>query len=84
MKKTRRASYRPVSRRPKSARTGYYDVKRNQRDKILRNKWQNNKSVLFNLNNINLKEYEDELADDELLKQITPEKRYAYTPNPKP
>ncbi|CDJ51704.1 hypothetical protein, conserved [Eimeria brunetti] len=74
MKKTRKANYRPVSRRPKSSRGRFYDLKKNQKDSILKLKWNNNKTVLQNFENINLRDFENQLADDEALSKKNPEK----------
>lgn len=75
MKRTRKAARRAVSRRPKRARREYFDAKRNMRDPILREKWNNRKSPQANFANISIGEFEGQLADDEELKKKTPEKK---------
>ncbi|KAL8435719.1 hypothetical protein Efla_005257 [Eimeria flavescens] len=75
MKKTRKAARRAVSRRPKRARRQYFDTKRNLQDPILRAKWNNRKSPQANLAAFSVGDFEDKLADDEELKQKTPEKK---------
>ncbi|OEH74224.1 hypothetical protein cyc_05527 [Cyclospora cayetanensis] len=75
MKRTRKTQYRPTTRRPKRARRGYVDVKRNLADKILREKWINSKSPAANLKRFTIGEFEDQLADDADLMMKTPEKK---------
>lgn len=75
MKRTRKAARRAVSRRPKRARREYFDVKRNMRDRVLREKWNNRKSPQANFAMFSIGDFEDQLADDDQLQIKTPEKK---------
>lgn len=76
MKRTRRSTYRAVSRRPKTARRQFFDTKKNLKDPLLRARWNNKLSPQANLSNLQIGDFVQQLADDELLKVKTPEKTY--------
>ncbi|CDJ41042.1 hypothetical protein, conserved, partial [Eimeria tenella] len=75
MKRTRKRVLRVQSRRPKSARRGFYDLKKNCLDPILKKNYKNDKTLIQNKQLVDLKQHLHLLADDLQLRTPSPHKR---------
>lgn len=75
IKRTRKRTHRPTTRRLKSERRLFFDGKRRIADAAVRSRWDNRKSPVANLTSLEIGIFQDRLADDAELQRPSEPKR---------